>query len=95
LLFKENRLAKGQFVALGRRLSLGAIRVPVVLLAGEHDDITTPEQVFNAAALLGTPRAGIRQMLVPGGHIGLFMGSMTLRDAWPEIGRWLRGHGRD
>jgi polyhydroxyalkanoate depolymerase len=95
LLFKENRLAKGQFVGLGRRLSLGAIRVPVLLLAGEQDDITTREQVFNAAALLGTPPAEIRQMLVPGGHIGLFMGSKTLRDTWPEIGRWIAAHDRE
>ena len=27
--------------------------------------------------------------LVPGGHIGLFMGARTLAEAWPEIGRWI------
>jgi len=77
-LFKENRLAKGEFVGLGRKLSLKDIRVPVVLLAGAHDRITTQEQVFSAEAL----------------HIGLFMGAKTLRDAWPEIGRWMRAHDR-
>jgi len=89
LLFKQNRLAKGTFVALGRTLDLKAIGVPLYLLAGADDDITTKEQVFNAAALVATPESKIVKKLVPGGHIGLFMGSHTLADAWPEIGRWL------
>jgi poly(3-hydroxybutyrate) depolymerase len=88
-LFKENRLAKGTFVALGRALALKDIAVPLYLLAGDADDITTREQVFNTEALVGTPRREIVKRLVPGGHIGLFMGVRTLRQAWPEIGAWI------
>ncbi|HZB92920.1 MAG TPA: alpha/beta fold hydrolase [Stellaceae bacterium] len=88
-LFKENRLAKGRFVGLGRRLSLGDITCPVYLLAGEADDITTKEQVFDAEKYLGTAKAKIEKKLVPGGHIGLFMGSRTLKEAWPAIAAWI------
>ncbi|MDR2155733.1 MAG: alpha/beta fold hydrolase [Burkholderiaceae bacterium] len=88
-LFKENRLAKGQFVALGRKLDLKAITCPAYLLAGESDDITTPEQVLNARKYLGTPAAHITSRTVPGGHIGLFMGARTLKNAWPEIAQWV------
>lgn len=88
-LFKENRFAKGQFVGLGRRLSLADVTCPLYLLAGEADDITTREQVFDAEKYVGTPRHGIVKKLVPGGHIGLFMGSRTLREAWPDIARWI------
>ncbi|GGF43575.1 hypothetical protein GCM10011611_57520 [Aliidongia dinghuensis] len=88
-LFKENRLAKGEFVGLGRRLSLKAITCPVYLLAGESDDITTKEQVFDAQNYLGTEPERIAKKLVPGGHIGLFMGSRTLKETWPEIARWV------
>lgn len=91
-IFKENRLAKGEFVALGRRLDLKAIRCPVYLLAGEADDITTSEQVFNAASLIGTPAGHVMKQLVPGGHIGLFMGARTLRDVWPGIARWISAY---
>ncbi|MGK8777691.1 alpha/beta fold hydrolase [Burkholderia cenocepacia] len=87
-IFKENRLAKGAFVALGRTLDLKNVRCPVYLLAGEADDITTPEQVFNARDCVGTPAAQVTR-LVPGGHIGLFMGSRTLKAVWPEIARWI------
>jgi len=88
-LFRENRLAKGEFVGLGRRLSLGDIHCPAYLLAGEADDITPREQVFAAERLLGTPKAGIVKALAPGGHVGLFMGAETLRSRWREIARWI------
>lgn len=93
LLFKRNLFAKGQFVGLGRRLSLRDMTAPLFLLAGENDDITTSEQVFAAADLAGTPRGRIEKRLVPGGHIGLFMGSNTLRDGWPQIAEWIARNG--
>ena len=88
-LFKENRLAKGEFVGLGRKLNLRNITCPAYLLAGANDDITTPEQVLDAAKYLGTPRDHIVQETVPGGHIGLFMGARTLKEHWPQIARWI------
>ena len=88
-LFKENRFAKGEFVALGRKLDLKNITCPTYLLAGAADDITTPEQVLDAANYIGTPPDKIVQKTVPGGHIGLFMGARTLKEHWPEIARWI------
>src|SRR5208337_3608381 len=92
-LFKENRFAKGEFVGLGRRLNLKSIVCPVYLLAGESDDITTKEQVFGAEDLVGTPKGQIEKKLAPGGHIGLFMGSRTLKETWPMIAQWLSHSG--
>jgi poly(3-hydroxybutyrate) depolymerase len=93
-IFKENRLAKGQFVGLGKCLSLKDILCPVYLLAGSEDDITTREQVFDAAKYLGTPKTDITEKLASGGHIGLFMGAKTLTDCWPAIARWIRSGGK-
>lgn len=88
--FKENRLAKGTFIGLGRKLDLRNITCPLYLLAGEADDITTPEQVLDAAKYVGTSPDRIVQKTVPGGHIGLFMGARTLHDHWPSIAAWIR-----
>ena len=88
-IFKENRLANGKFVALGKTISLKNIIIPVYMLAGEADDITPPAQVFNAENYLGTPKADMAKKLVPGGHIGLFMGRKTLQETWPEISKWI------
>jgi poly(3-hydroxyalkanoate) synthetase len=90
-LFKENRFAKGEFVGLGRQLNLRHIICPTYLLAGADDDITTPEQVLDAAKYIGTPKDRIVEKTVPGGHIGLFMGIRTLREFWPPIARWIAG----
>jgi len=46
-------------------------------------------RVFNAEQLLGTPQSKMVKELVPGGHIGLFMGRKTLEDTWPEICEWI------
>jgi polyhydroxyalkanoate depolymerase len=88
-LFKQNRLARGEFVGLGRKLSLREIRCPLYLLAGDADDITPKEQVFAAEHLVGTPARDIVKAVAPGGHIGLFMGSRPLREFWPRIGAWM------
>jgi len=88
-LFKENRLAKGEFIGLGRKLNLQNITCPAYLLAGAADDITTPEQVLDAAKYIGTAKDRIVQKTVPGGHIGLFMGARTLKEHWPTIAQWI------
>ena len=88
-LFKENRFAKGKFVGLGRTLNLKDITCPLYLLGGAGDDITTPEQVINAKNYVGTPKEQIVEKIAPGGHIGLFMGSRTLKETWPEIAKWI------
>ena len=92
-LFKENRLAKGEFSGLGRKLSLRDVTCPVYLLAGADDDITPKEQVFDAVKYLGTSSGDIEKALVPGGHIGLFMGKRTLQDSWPAVARWISAVG--
>lgn len=88
-LFQNNRLAKGEMPFLGRAISLRDVVVPAFLLGGEADDITPAEQVFAAEHLVGTPKSRIEKRLVPGGHIGLFMGSRTLAEHWPHIAKWL------
>lgn len=88
-IFKKNLLAKGKFVGLGRTLNLHDIKCPVYLLAGADDDITTTEQVLDAAKYLGTPKSRIEKKTVPGGHIGLFMGARILKEDWPPIARWI------
>jgi poly(3-hydroxybutyrate) depolymerase len=93
-IFKENRLAKGSFVALGKAISLKDITIPVYMLAGDADDITPAAQVFNAENYLGTPKTDMAKKLVPGGHIGLFMGRKTLENTWPEISKWILSYDR-
>lgn len=88
-LFKENRLARGRFMALGREVDLHDVHHPLFLLAARDDELVSPDQLMAAAQLVGTPAAEIVTALEPCGHLGLFMGARTVKGAWVDIARWL------
>ncbi|WP_456640368.1 alpha/beta fold hydrolase [Bradyrhizobium sp. USDA 10063] len=92
-IFRENRIAEGRFIALGRRIDLAEVTVPVFLLAAEKDNVVPREQAFATARLLGTPRQWLAQASEPCGHLGLFMGRESLSRSWPRIVRWLQAGG--
>lgn len=88
-LYKRNELATGDFVALGQRIDLSRLRLPIYLLAGNADDVVTPEQLFAVTRLVGTRPQDLRQEVAPSDHLGLFMGKRTLEQYWPRIAGWL------
>jgi|HubBroStandDraft_6_1064221.scaffolds.fasta_scaffold17763_5 poly(3-hydroxyalkanoate) synthetase len=95
-LFKENRLARGRFTALGRQIDLVDVRHPLFLLVAEGDAVVPPEQLLAVRRLVGTSPADIESAIEPGGHLSLFIGADTLHGAWARIARWLaQPHGRD
>ena len=88
-LFKENRLATGRFVALGRRVDLSELCCPLSLLAAQDDDVVAPGQIFATEHLVGCRPSALEKAVAPGGHLGLFMGREILDHIWPDIARWL------
>lgn len=88
-LYKRNELATGGFVALGQRIDLSRLRLPIYLLAGNADDVVTAEQLFAVARLVRTQPKYLRQEIAPSNHLGLFMGKRTLEEYWPRIAAWL------
>jgi poly(3-hydroxyalkanoate) synthetase len=88
-LFKENQLAAGRFVALGQRIDLSSVRIPMYLLAGRDDEIVAPAQLFATKHLVGGPKQQIRSEVAETGHLGLFMGRNVLTDTWTRIACWL------
>ena len=89
IFYKNNALARGEFVALGKRLDLRAVRNPLFLLAGSDDEIVAPAQTFACADLVGTPAGQVVRRLAEGQHLSLFFGARILREVWPEIIGWL------
>jgi poly(3-hydroxyalkanoate) synthetase len=88
-LFKENRLAEGRFVALGRQIDLGEVRHPLFFLVARDDELVAPEQLMAARRLVGTRPEDIESAEEPCGHLGLFVGTKSLHDGWSKAARWL------
>jgi poly(3-hydroxyalkanoate) synthetase len=89
-IYRENRIANGTFVALGRTVRLGDVKIPVFLLAGGDDEIVPAPQAMATASSLGTPAGLIERAVVPSSHLGLYLGSRTLAVTWPRIAGWLQ-----
>ena len=73
-LYKCNELASGNFVALGQKIDLSRLLLPMYLLAGSADDVVAPEQLLAVERLVGTPAESLRHAVAPCGHLSLFMG---------------------
>ena len=88
-IYLNNEIASGRFMALGRRLDLSGVQVPIFVLAARDDRVVAPAQTFAVRRLLGTSPAAITCAVSACDHLGLFMGRQTLANEWFEIGRWL------
>jgi poly(3-hydroxybutyrate) depolymerase len=88
-IYKRNELATGCFVALGQRIDLKRLRIPLFLLAARDDEVVAPAQLFAAEHLVATPAESLRKAEAPCRHVGLFVGKVALEEYWPGIARWL------
>ena len=82
-LFRENRLARGCFPALGRICALAAIEAPIFLLVAGGDIVIPPPQTLALKDLC--PRARVTTRMAEGVHLSLFMGADMLAGPWSEI----------
>jgi poly(3-hydroxybutyrate) depolymerase len=89
-LYKRNELASGSFVALGQKVDLSRLQLPMYLLAGSADEVVAPEQLLAVERLVGTPPEYLRHDVAPCNHLGLFIGRRTLEEYWPRIVRWMK-----
>src|SRR5450755_720324 len=89
-LYKRNELATGNFVALGQKIDLARLRLPMYLLAGSADEVVAPEQLLAVERLVGTNPDRLCHQIAPSNHLGLFMGKRTLEEYWPKIVRWMK-----
>ena len=88
-LYKRNEIATGTFEALGKRIDLATIQIPIFLLAACNDEVVSPPQLFAVERLVGTPARDIPKLTADCHHLGLFMSRQVLCELWPKIVKWL------
>jgi poly(3-hydroxyalkanoate) synthetase len=86
-IFRENGLARGRFIALGRQVALSSIAAPIFVLAAADDEVVSLAQATAVQLLCRQTRVETR--IEPGRHLSLFMGRKTVGAAWRDIGRWI------
>ena len=88
-IFRDNQIAEGRFVALGRVVRPSDVTAPLFLLTAADDEVVPPAQALAAARLVATPAALVENASEPCTHLGLFMGGEALGNSWRRIARWL------
>ncbi|MBI3925516.1 MAG: alpha/beta fold hydrolase [Armatimonadetes bacterium] len=87
--FHENRLVQGGLEIGGRRVDLGSISCPTLILAGSSDHLVPPETTGAAGGLI----PGSESIVFPSGHIGLSVSRRSHQELWPRVCDWFAGHG--
>lgn len=91
-LYQENRLIEGGHHVRGREVDLANIRCPLLTITASRDNICPP-----AAANALNERVGsedVETIEVPGGHVGMVVGSKAPKKLYPAIAEWIHQRNR-
>jgi len=87
---QANALMTGEARVGGRRVELGAIAVPTLIMTAERDELVPTACSAPLAGMLGSP--DLEAHTVPAGHIGLIMGRSGAKVSIPLMLDWLSRH---
>ncbi len=85
--YQENNFCNGRMRVGGRRVDLGEIRCPVLVLTADRD--TTAPPPSNEALLDLVSSTDKQLMNFPVGHVGLSTSSKGRTLIWPKISEWI------
>jgi polyhydroxyalkanoate synthase len=86
-LYQDNKLINGTFTINGRPVNLGNITMPVLNVFAKDDHIIPPATSQALAAKVGTK--DYKELPLPGGHVGVFVGGKSQALLGSGIASWL------
>jgi polyhydroxyalkanoate synthase len=86
-LYQQNQLVRGELAVGGRRVELGRITCPLLLLTARNDHLVAPEATERIRPYVGSPE--VASMSSGAGHVGLVVGGKAHQKFWPEVTRWV------
>jgi len=82
-IYKKDALAKGTFTLSGRPALLENVKVPLLVVSFEHDNIVPKEA---AIALIERATSAVKKHVhLPGGHVGAVVSRAGAKRLWPVI----------
>ena len=82
-----NKLYKGELVIDGRKVDVGAIKVPFLHAVAEHDHIVPYPASQELVNRIGSTDK--EEVMLKGGHISLISGPGAIKRLWPKLHSWL------
>jgi polyhydroxyalkanoate synthase len=95
-LYQDNKLVKNEFELGGRTVDLRKITMPVLNVFARDDHIIPPATSQGLRPCVGSK--DYRELPLPGGHVGVFVGGKSQGLLGPGIADWLAerdGQGAD
>ena len=86
-IFLENKIVRGEFEVLGRKVNLGDIRVPLVHILAQHDHVVPYAAAQDVVRLAGS--ADKQEWVIKGGHVSVVAGLGAVTRTWPQLVDWL------
>jgi polyhydroxyalkanoate synthase len=86
-LYQANELVKGLFHLGDRRINLGQISCPLLLLTATKDHLVAPRST--EGILPHVASRDVRTMMIEAGHVGLVVSDRAHKSLWPEATHWL------
>ena len=87
-LYRKNKLINNEWLLRGELVYLPNIRANLLTIIAEADHITPPCQSRSIVDKVSSKDKELWS--IPGGHIGIMVGSAAQRVTWPHIEGWLR-----
>jgi polyhydroxyalkanoate synthase len=86
-LYQGNQLVQRELHLGDRRVDLGRIECPLLLLTASNDHLVDPSSTNSIKAHVGSQ--DIKQMMIEAGHVGLVVSGKAHKAFWPEATQWL------
>lgn len=86
-LYQQNKLVKGELMIGGKKVDLKNITMPLLNIYASEDHLVPPSATKPLNKLVGSKDKHLYE--VPGGHIGVFVGSRAQKELSPKIADFL------
>ena len=85
-LYQRNELVRGELHFGDRRVDLGRIACPLLLLTASNDHLVAPASTEGIRPHVAS--RDVTSMAIAAGHVGLVVGGKAHAKFWPEATRW-------
>jgi len=86
--YKKNLLISNRLEINRKTVNLREFDIPVLYAVAQKDDLVSPESTIALSKYISSDEKKIVE--IPGGHVGLIIGSNAHKKVWPEIYDWIK-----